>query len=123
MIRTIEQSDFEELKRIWLKFYQGEFEFPDFLNKYICAFVVVHDDKIVSAGGVRTIAESVIITDKDISVRDRGEALYQILEASKFVATRSGYNYLNAFVKDDLKWRKRLLKVGFVPSEVLSLEL
>lgn len=122
MIRCIEPNDFNELHRIWEKFYKNEFPFPDFIDKYLCAFVVVHDNKIISAGGVRTIAESIVITDKDLSVRERIKALYEILEASKFVTLRSGYNNLNAFIKDDT-WKKHLNKHGFLTHQILSLEL
>lgn len=115
-------SDYDELKRIHEKYYKDEFEFPDFVSNYLCSFTVVDsDDNIVSAGGVRLISETVILTDQDKSVRDRRKALIEIFAASKHIADLNGFRTLNAFVTDE-KWRRHLIKIGFKPQEVLQLE-
>lgn len=122
MIRSILPNDLDQLKRIHEKFYSNEFAFPDFLNKYLCAFSVVDDnDNIISTGGVRLILESVIITDQDLSPRKRMKALYEILTASQFVAQNNGFHTLNAFVDNEI-WRKHLMKIGFKKYEVVQLE-
>ena len=122
MIRAIKENDIEQLKEIWNKFYRNEIQFPNFFDKYLCAFVVIENDMIISAGGVRTIVESVVLTDKNQSVRKRMRALFEILEASKFVASRNGYNNLNAFIHDQ-SWKKHLINIGFKQESILSLEL
>lgn len=123
MIRAIQEQDFEELYRIWMKFYKDDFPFPDFASRYICAFVVDDDKgKIVSAGGVRTIAESIFITDRDTSVRKRLEALKQLLVANSYVTERAGFKNLNAIVKDT-SWKKHLIRIGFKEEQLLYLEL
>lgn len=114
MIRAIRKDDYDELRYIHEKYYQSEFSFPDFVNKYLCAFIVTDDDTgdIITAAGVRTIAEVIALTNKDFSVKSRREALYRILEASIFVSAHSGYEQIHAFVQDGT-WLKQLKKAGF----------
>ena len=117
MIREIRKNDLYQLKEIHQKFYENEFNFPDFFENFLCVFTVVDDnDNIISTGGVRTIIEAVAITDKDKSVRARRVALYELLAASQYVINRSGYNELHAFIQDPI-WREHLIKAGFVPTK------
>jgi len=114
MIRTLQQTDLFDLRRIHERHYQDEFNFDEFItNHMLCGFVVVsNNDRIISAGVVRTIAECAVVTDKDYSIIDRKEALMQILQASMFTAGKFNYDELHAFVQDK-KWEKRLKKSGF----------
>lgn len=114
MIRAIRSDDFAELKEIHEKYYSSEFSFPDFVTKYLCAFVVTDDEsnRIITAAGVRTVTEVVALTNKDFAPRARREGLYRILDASAFVAIHNGYDQIHAFVQDD-NWQKQLKKVGF----------
>jgi hypothetical protein len=114
-IRSINRSDYKEIYKIWEKFYSQEFEFPDFITNYLSVFVVHDEESIIVTAGIRTITEIVAVTNKDKSVRDRQDALHQILWASKFTCARTGYNQMHAFVQDD-KWSKHLQKVGFRPT-------
>lgn len=124
MIRALEPRDIEELQQIHAKFYSDEFQFPDFFQRFICAFVVKDDDKIVSVGGVQPIAESIIITNKELSVKKRREALLQVLDASRYIANRAGYNQLHALIQDKT-WKNHLMKYNFHPckGEALFLNL
>lgn len=113
IIRELRQTDIDELKRIHDKFYKDEFTFPDFFNKFLCSFVIIsEDDRIISGGGVRPIAESILVTNKDIPVRIRREALYRMLDASSYVAKTSGYDQLHAFIQS-YSWEQQLMKIGF----------
>jgi hypothetical protein len=112
-IRSIETSDFEQIRAIHEKHYREEFSLPDFINKFICAYVVENSkDKIISVAGVRTIVECIAITNKDASVRERRDALLQILEASKYFAAANGYSELHAFIQEEA-WKHHLEKFGF----------
>jgi len=112
-IRGLEVNDLEKIKVIHEKFYQEEFEFPNFYDKFLCAFIITdNSNNIISAGGVRTIAESVIITDKEYPITERREALLQVLDASGFLAARYNYSQLHAFVQDE-DWERHLKKHGF----------
>jgi len=111
--RGLNPSDIIELQRIHEKFYKEEFELPDFFKGFLSSFVVTDDeDSPIIIGGVRSIAESVILTNKDMSASDRREALYGALKISIFSSSRFGFNQLHAFIQDE-KWLNHLKKVGF----------
>lgn len=112
IIRSFQEDDFEKLKLIHEKFYKDEFSFSDFCHAFVNFFVVVGDDEIICAGGVRTITESVIMTNKDVSPRVRQLALKQMLQAQLFTCSRMGYHQLHAFIQDE-GWKRHLLKNGF----------
>jgi len=114
-IRSIQASDLNCLKKIHEEFYKDEFEFPDFLTNFLGAFTVTDEnDKIVLSGGIRTIVEIIAITDKNRDSIERQVALYKLLDASEFVARKSNYNQIHAFVQDE-KWARRLKKSKFEP--------
>jgi len=123
-IRAMKPDDISEVKDIHNSFYRNEFIFPDFLNKFFCSFVVTDDaNRIISAGGVRPIAESIIVTDKDISVRKRRLALIQALAASKFITKDANFDRLHAVVKDK-NWKSHLESVNFYSrGNILVLDL
>lgn len=115
MIRSYHPNDMEVIAQIHEKHYAEEFSLPDFISNFLCSFTIVNKGEIVSVGGMRTIVESVVITDKDKSVRDRREALYQILEASIYITGKCGYNQIHASIINDESWKRHLTKVGFKP--------
>lgn len=116
-IRPLSTNDIEKIREIHSKYYQDEFEFPDFFNNFLCAFAVTTDtDSIISVGGVRSIAESLVITDKDYNVKTRRAALFRVLDASEFIARDAKYNELHAFVQDE-DWYNHLRKIGFLPTK------
>lgn len=123
MIRAFNEGDIDIAKKVWEDFFTEEFQFPDFL-KMLCAFVVTPEDSNypICIGGVRTLAEVVLITDKNFSVRDRRQALYQVLSASQYVAERSGHDALHAFIQDH-NWLYHLKRVGFSETKGKSLYL
>lgn len=124
MIRALNPSDIDELRNIHARHFLEEFEFPDFLHNFLCCFVVVNNQgNIVSGGGVRLIAESVILTNKDYAADERRAALYQILDASEYVTKKADFNHLHA-VTDNTKWMQHLSKVGFqLRGNALALKL
>lgn len=123
-IRAFELYDEIRVRDIHEKYFKDEFSFPDFFNKFLLAFVVEDDDKnIISVGGVRTILESVIITDKSFTPQMRMAAFEDMLGASAFAGRKHGYDQLHAFIQDE-KWSKRLQKsFNFRPTKGQSLIL
>jgi len=109
-IRAFECKDVEEVKRLHAKYFP-DYDFPDFLN-YICAFVIEDDTGIVTAGGVRDIAECVAVTNMSLDPRTRIQALYKLLDASTFVCRKSDFNQMYVWSRDP-KYTKRLMKNGF----------
>jgi len=125
IIRALEHKDIEGLNEIHERHYSREFPSPDFMDKYICAFVVVNDSgKIISGGGIRTILESVILTDKDLPIKERRDALLEVLKASIFIAKDAKYDCIHAF-STELPWLRHLIKIGFkkAKGEALVLEV
>lgn len=111
-IRPMEIDDLTELRDLHSKFFSKDFPFPDFLNNYLSSFVVTDDDKIITGGGVRLIAEAVIVTDKEYDINKRRKALIEMLRASMFICGIKDFDQLHAFVTDE-KWKRHLLKQGF----------
>lgn len=115
-IRSISLNDLERLKEIHAKYFEHEFPFPDFMKDFHCVFTVTDDSgNIITSGGVRSIAESVIITDKDYSIKERREALIKMLQAHSFIAAHYGFDALHAFIQDNA-WKRHLSQHGFRPT-------
>lgn len=113
-IREMRTSDVDRIREIYNKHFRTEFDFPDFMKGFLCAYVVedVVNREIICAGGVRNIAEVVVITNKDLSTRRRRNALFNVLDASTFVAGKFGHDAIHAFCMDE-KWSEQLRTVGF----------
>jgi len=118
-VRSYRPEDVEETKRIFDKFYAkdsyGPVKFPDFLSGYLCNFTILSDNgKIITAGGVRNIAEVSLITDKNCSVKGRVIALKEVLKISNYVASQFKFEWLHA-ITDDPTWANQMQEVGFMP--------
>jgi hypothetical protein len=111
MIRACTFEDLDEIKRLHEKHFAKEFNLPEFM-KYICAFVVEDEKGIITAGGIRDIAECVAVTNMDRSPQDRIKALYHLLEASSFVCRRSDYDQMYVWSQNP-RYSKRLMRNGF----------
>ena len=117
IIRKIELMDLDDLKRIHEKYYKDEFPFPDFFKHSLSTYIITDDDnKIITAGCVKTILEAFALTDKSFSAIIKGRALTQLLQGSLFTAGRFGYNELHAYIQDK-EWLKILFKAGFKPTK------
>jgi len=118
-------NDINKLRIIHEKFYREEFQFPDFFRRYHAAFVIEDDlHNIITAGGIRPIAESVAITNKDMSVKVRREALHELLKAHMYATMQCRYDQLHCFIQDET-WLKHLQRVGFhtTAGQALVMEL
>lgn len=112
-LRILLPSDLGRVREIHEKFYKEQFDFPDFYNKFLGLFVATNDNnQIVAAGGIKSVVESYLITNQDVSIIERREALLKVLEANKYVAGLNGFDQIFAFVQED-KWKEHLEKVGF----------
>lgn len=112
IIRAIEKNDEDKIEAIRNKFYDHEFGPIDFRDNFICAFVVEEEGRIITAGGVRTIAEAIAVTNKDFTPYKRRQALMKMLLADAHIARMSGYDSLHAFIQDQY-WAEHLVKKGF----------
>lgn len=112
-IREYKPSDIYQLKEIHEKYYKEEFDLPDFLLDYHCAFSIT-DAKgtIVTSGGIKPIAELVAITNKDFKVRDRRTALLDLLQATAYIGRKWEYSELHTFIRDE-NWYNQLIKSNY----------
>jgi hypothetical protein len=112
--RILREADLRELKEIHSRFYLDEFSFPDFANKFLGTFAIIDDDgSIITAGGLRTITECILITDKLKSPKIRQQALLQALATSSFVNSAAGYDQFHCWIKNDPSWERVLTRYGF----------
>jgi hypothetical protein len=118
-LRALSLKDIPRLKKIHEEYFKNEFEFPDFINGYLCAFVVEDEGQIITASGVRTLAESVLLTNKSgqFTIAERREALLKILDASQYICKQYGYDQLHAFIINDENWARHLNDYGFHPTK------
>jgi len=114
-IRVLEPRDIEPLREIHSRFYDKDFPFPDLFDKSLTSYVMEDDDQILCAGNVRTICECVILTNKDIKIAKRRQALLEVIEISRYIVKHRGYTQLHAVVHDQ-KWERHLKNHGFVDS-------
>jgi hypothetical protein len=115
MIRPLKLTDVDYLRELHEKHFEQEFEFPHFFKNFICAVAAEDSDgKIICAGGTRTIAEIVVVTDKTKSPRERRKALYEVLSASMYFAEKTGHDSLHAFINNNPEWMHQLRKAGFI---------
>lgn len=116
MIRKYYPSDLMEAARIHEKHYAAEFELPMF-DTFVSAFTTVENNEIISVGGIRTILEAIIVTDKDKPATIRENALHDMLEALIFSASNNKYNEIHASIINDSGWLNRLYRSGFKPTK------
>lgn len=110
------EADYNQLKEIHEKHYKNEFSFPDFSRKYLNLWSVFSDDdRLVCSGGIRTIIESVIITDKDINRATRVKALQLMHQATEHFTNCAGYDEFHVFIQDP-NYERQLIKSGFNPT-------
>jgi len=126
-IKPMLLSDRKEIDKIYKEFFSDN-EYPNFIGgRFHQSFVVTNDnEKIVVAGGVRNIAEVVVLTDKNQSVRVRLEALLQALGSSIHIALASKYSELHAFVSSgETEYIEHLKKHGFkeIDAKILVLDI
>lgn len=115
IIRSPDYRDKPDIDRLYKKFFANN-EYPDFLNEAIfpCPFVVTdNDENIILAGGVKPIAEAIIVSDQEQPVRVRFEALLQALGSTVTIARGMRFQQIHAFVNNDEKYVRALQKFGF----------
>jgi len=112
-VRELINDDVEHLRALHQKYFAKEFTFEDFCQASISNFAVLDENnKIISAGAIRPIAEIVAITDYSQSARKRRSALYDMLQIAQYVLRTSRFSQLHAFVQDE-KWLNQLTSHGF----------
>lgn len=123
LVRACTPGDLEEIKRIHDKYYAETHELPDFMQ-FLCAFVIEDEQGLITAGGIRDVAECIAVTNKERHAVDRARALYQLRDMSAVVCKEFGYDRMHIWTQDP-KYTKRLQKLNFriPPGQSLILDL
>jgi|SRR5215475_1842269 len=112
MIRALLKRDISQIKRIHENHFKEEFSFDE-MNRFICSFVSVDSaDNIICAGGIRSIAEIIMVTDKSQPLEKRLDSFHEMLKAAGLTTQSAGYSHLHAFIQDE-KWKRHLMNHGF----------
>lgn len=112
-IRYLEPRDHAQIKYIYDEFFK-DMEYVDFYKNFHCAFVVENEDgRIIAVGGLRPIVEAVVLTDKDMSIRDRREALLRIFEGVKYAAEKLNEPEIHVFAWDPSYITHLVSRMGF----------
>lgn len=119
--RSVTKYDIPFLREIHEKYY-SEFEMIDF-TKLLCGFIIgTEDNKIVMAGAVKPLAETLLMTNKEIPMITIGRALVEAQRVSKFVCNKYDIEDLVAYV-DNENYAKHLIKHGFNRRDDISLRM
>jgi hypothetical protein len=113
-IREMRPDDIEKLRELHEKFY-SDLTFPDFTHFYFGFVITDESDDIIMAGGLRPLAEIILVTNKDKSQIKIGRALIEARNLSVFAGKKTGLDELVAFIKGNENYKRHLLKHGFYP--------
>lgn len=112
-VRNLTFNDTECIKRIYDEYFSNDFQFPDFFNGFFNSFAITNDkNEIVVVGGIKLLAEAVILTDGSKNIHNRVRALREALSVCIYTCNKLGVGELFAFAKDD-KYIKHLQTYGF----------
>lgn len=111
-LRIFTDQDLGIAKEIHEKFYQDEFSFQEFLQGLQSAFVISDNSQVVTIAGIRPIAEIVMLTNLDTSIRQKQDALTRALGRLLIDTGRLGYTGAHAFTQDKL-WEAVIRRHGF----------
>jgi len=113
--RSLTLDDLPRVEELHNKYYGEQFNLPNFMHRFLNAFAITDDnDKLIIAGGIRPIAETIIVTDKDHSGITLGRALVEAQRVSIYTCQKFEIDYLHAFVKDEA-YAEHLKQHGFHP--------
>lgn len=113
MIRATCKRDIDQIQKIHEKFFISEFPISDLSNLSSSFVCVDENDKVITAGGIRSIIEAVLVTDKDVAVEVRQRALIRTLLTAQNMTKQAGHSQLHVFVQDE-KWMRHLIRHGFI---------
>jgi hypothetical protein len=114
-IKLMSPDDQAELDILHDKYYKDDFEPTAFDTNFLSSFTIRDKHgKLIMGGGVRPIAETILVTDKSMNPHVIGDALLEALRFSKHTCRVYQIDFLHAFVKDEA-YAKHLIKHGFSP--------
>ena len=120
-LSALTEADLKMVEELHAKGFAEEFDLPDFAHGFLAAFKVTDAaGKVIAVSGVKPIAESLVLTDKEATVRQRTESLIEILQASTYFCQKFNFTQLHCFITDK-EYQKHLEKFGFKPTKGTAL--
>jgi len=118
IIETEELKDFDYLHNLYFK---DEYNLPS-LSNISTVRVVKNNDKPIASGIVKLCVEAIIVTDQDISPRDRIEAIDLMVANMQEWCRENSIEQIQVYVKEG--FAKVLVKrYGFKPVNDIPLVL
>lgn len=111
VIKPYDSSDDLMIRDIHQKYYRDQFPVPMF-NNGINVITIMDNDSLVLTGGLIPMIEAVAISNPEISIRKRIEALRILHQMNMFSANELGMNQIHIQVHDE-KWLEILKKKGY----------
>lgn len=111
--RAVAPKDLAAIREIWSKHYSDMFDLPDFTKFLVAGLIEDDNGRIVTVGGIRPIAECIMLTDRNVHAVKRWKAITDILAMGEYVARKNAISEIHAFVTDEA-WSLHLGKLGFV---------
>ena len=76
----VSNKDILDIDRIWKSFYAQEFGLPPIDHQTLYHTVIEDKDKVVGFGQIRTTAESIMVINQAMTMREKIEVVRLILE-------------------------------------------
>lgn len=109
-VRAFKEEDLIKIKELHDKYFSG-FDFPDFMQM-LNSFIIEDDKGIILAGGLKLVAEIMLVTNMSRSVRTRVKALHEAKIASMFTCLKFEIDEAIAFT-DNIDYKDQLIRNGF----------
>lgn len=120
-VRSTNKNDIPFLREMHEKYY-SEFEMIDF-TRLLAGFVIENEkNEFIMAGGVKPLAETLLITNKDTKMTTIGRALIEAQMISMYTCNQFKIEDLVAYVNDE-NYAKHLIKHGFNRRNEISLRM
>lgn len=121
IIRALKQDDIKQVLKIHKKYYD-EFDFPAF-DKMLNAFIIEDgNQEIIMAGGIEQVAESVLVTNKEMSRIKIGRALVEAQQIVAYTCQQFGIREVYAFVNNN-EYAEHLIQHGFSKHGLTALSM
>jgi hypothetical protein len=76
----VSNKDVIEIDKIWQSFYSGEFGLPPLDSQTLYHTVIEDREKVVGFGQIRATAESIMVIDQSLTMREKIQIVRLILE-------------------------------------------
>jgi len=99
--RPLKNSDLVRIDEIYRKHHQDNFGIPSLDYTLISGVAVDEKDEIIGFGMVKLWPEAIMVLDLDRSLREKSDAMHELMVVAINTVVDSPYDSLHAFVQDN----------------------